>query len=257
MILKSFFFSDIGNYRKINEDSVLLVNKVFQPTRMKTYEYNVFNEDYPLFALADGMGGHDKGEIASYSILKYIQELMTTNPNPKDMKSILFKGKLHLNDLAESNQSPGLGTTFSSIYFFDKTAHIYNVGDSRVYRIRKRKLERLTEDHSEVFELFKSGEITEDELRTHKSKNILTSALIGDFTNQKPTIFEKNVPVLIGDLFLLCTDGLWEGIPLSNFEKIFLETGQEEALCSEMINFSLKYGGMDNISFVLLKVIDL
>lgn len=256
MIIKSYHFSDLGNYRKINEDCVLILNKIFQPQNMKSFEYQVVNVPNPFFAIADGMGGHEKGEIASFSTLKFLMENMSQSTSPKEFKSLLFKAKSNLNEIATSNQSPGLGTTFTGTYFFQNLVHIFNIGDSRVYRIRRRKLERITDDHSEVFELFSDGKITEDEMRTHKHKNLLTSALIGDLTNQKPNIFEKSLPIQIGDLFLLCSDGLWEGIPLAHLEKIFLENSAEEEICSELIHFSLKYGGMDNLSFILLKVVD-
>lgn len=257
MILKAFYFSDLGNYRKINEDCILLDKHIFQPQNMKTYEYMILNSRNPFVAIADGMGGHDKGELASYSTLSFLKENMESNPPFKEIRNILYRSKTYLNEIAESNNSPGLGTTLSGIYFYEGIAYIYNIGDSRVYRVRKRKLERLTDDHTEVFELFQSGKISEDEIRTHKGKNLLTAALVGDFSNQKPNISEKNISLRIGDIFFLCSDGLWEGIPQTHFEKLFLENSSEETICSELINFSLKYAGLDNISFILLKIVDI
>ena len=152
--------------------------------------------------------------------------------------------------------SPGLGTTLCGIYFLNKKALVYNVGDSRAYLLSSSKIDRITEDHSEVFELFKKNNITEEELRVHKRKNILTSAIVGDLTDRKPLIYEKELNLSIGSTFLLCTDGLWEGIPQNMFNQFLEKDSSEEAFCTQLISFSLKYSGLDNISFILLKVVD-
>jgi len=257
MIIKVFYFTHNGNYRKNNEDSLLIHDSVVQTKQMKTFKYLIINQKYPLFAVADGMGGHDKGEIASYTVLESLSNFKNNIHSSKDIKSEIIRAKNILNEKAISMNSPGLGTTLCGIYFKNKKALVYNVGDSRAYLLSASKMERITEDHSEVFELYKKNNITEEELRVHKRKNILTSAIVGDLTNKKPLIYEKELKLTIGSTFLLCTDGLWEGIPHDMFNQFLEKNRSEESFCNQLITFSLKYSGLDNISFILIKIIDI
>jgi serine/threonine protein phosphatase PrpC len=257
MIIKVFYFTHNGNYRKNNEDSLLIHDSVVQTKQMKTFKYLIINQKYPLFAVADGMGGHDKGEIASYTVLESLSNFKNNIHSSKDIKSEIIRAKNILNEKAISMNSPGLGTTLCGIYFKNKKALVYNVGDSRAYLLSASKMERITEDHSEVFELYKKNNITEEELRVHKRKNILTSAIVGDLTNKKPLIYEKELKLTIGSTFLLCTDGLWEGIPHDMFNQFLEKNRNEESFCNQLIAFSLKYSGLDNISFILIKIIDI
>jgi len=256
MIIKVFYFTHNGNYRKNNEDSLLIHDSVVQTKQMKTFKYLIINQKYPLFAVADGMGGHDKGEIASYTVLESLSNFKNNIHSSKDIKSEIIRAKNILNEKAISMNSPGLGTTLCGIYFKNKKALVYNVGDSRAYLLSASKMERITEDHSEVFELYKKNNITEEELRVHKRKNILTSAIVGDLTNKKPLIYEKELKLTIGSTFLLCTDGLWEGIPHDMFNQFLEKNRSEESFCNQLITFSLKYSGLDNISFILIKIIE-
>ena len=257
MIVKSFHFTHLGNYRNINEDSLLLHNSIIQKKAMDSFQYSIFQGSNLIFAIADGMGGHEKGEVASYSVLEHLLKNKDSIHTIKDLRTQIFLSKEVLNVAAQKNESSGMGTTLSGIFLSNKNSYIFNIGDSRVYRIERRNLKRITEDHSEVFDLYKSGKITEDQLRTHKRKNILTSALVGDYTKNKPELFEKELEHELGNMFLICSDGLWEGIPTETIQKIFLDNNREEEICNQLINFSLKYSGMDNISFILIKIIDL
>jgi protein phosphatase len=257
MIIKVFYFTHNGNYRNNNEDSLLIHDTVVQTKQMKSFKYQIVDQKNPIFAVADGMGGHDKGEIASYTVLESLNNFKHNIQSSKDIKNEIIRAKSFLNDKANSMNSPGLGTTLCGIYFINKKALVYNVGDSRAYLLSSSKMDRITEDHSEVFELFKKNNITEEELRVHKRKNILTSAIVGDLTDRKPLIFEKELKLSIGSTFLLCTDGLWEGIPHDMFNQFLEKYSSEESFCSQLISFSLKYSGLDNISFILIKVVDI
>jgi serine/threonine protein phosphatase PrpC len=257
MIIKVFYFTHNGNYRKNNEDSLLIHDTVVQTKQMKSFKYLVIDQKYPIFAVADGMGGHDKGEIASYTVLESLSNFKHKITSSKDIKNEIIRAKSLLNEKANSMNSPGLGTTLCGIYFINKKALVYSVGDSRAYLLSSLKMERITEDHSEVFELFRKNNITEEELRVHKRKNILTSAIVGDLTDKKPMIYEKELKLTIGSTFLLCTDGLWEGIPHDMFNQFLEKNRSEETFCNQLITFSLKYSGLDNISFILIKVVDI
>jgi PPM family protein phosphatase len=256
MIVKVFYFTHTGNYRKINEDALLIHDTLIQTKQMKTFKYCVVEDERPIFAVADGMGGHDKGEIASIFVLDSIFKNKSKIQTQKQLHQEIIQAKNSLNEKAFSLNSPGMGTTLCGIFFTGRKALIYSVGDSRAYSISASNIERLTEDHSEVFELFKNNTISEEELRLHKRKNILTSAIVGDLTDRKPKIFEREIPITIGSTFLLCTDGLWEGIPQTTFDQFVTKDSKEESICSQMIQFSLKYSGLDNISFIMLKIVD-
>jgi protein phosphatase len=257
MIVKVFYFTHNGNYRKNNEDSILIHDSVIQTKQMKSFKYQIIKQNNPIFAVADGMGGHDKGEIASYTVLESLNNFKHNIKSSKDIKNEIIRAKNFLNEKASSMNSPGLGTTLCGIYFINNKALVYSVGDSRAYHISSSKMDRITEDHSEVFELFKKNTISEEELRVHKRKNILTSAIVGDLSDRKPLVYEKEVKLTIGSTFLLCTDGLWEGIPHDMFRQFLEKDNSDESFCNQLISFSLKYSGLDNISFIYLKIIDI
>jgi serine/threonine protein phosphatase PrpC len=257
MIIKSFYYTHVGNYRAINEDSLLVDDKLFQTKGMNTYSTKIITSNSPIFAIADGMGGHDKGELASQTILKYLLENKNSIYTKNDLNYSILNSQKKLNEIAKINNSYGMGTTLSGILFLKNQGIIFNCGDSRVYQIESDKLTRITEDDTEVFSMYKNGEITEDQIRLQKGKNILTSALIGDVKERIPKISYQKVKFKIGSKFLLCSDGLWEGIPLEKFQSFFREILTEEEICKSLAQFSLKYSGLDNISFILLKVIDI
>lgn len=258
MIIKCFHYTHVGNYRTVNEDSILLNDTIFQKKEMVNFLPSIISSESPIFGIADGMGGHDKGELASYTILSYLKDNKNKILSERDLKTTIIKSQSKLSEIAKINNSFGMGTTLSGIHFIQRKAIIFNCGDSRVYQIDSNELSRITEDDSEVFTLFKNGEITEDQIRLQKGKNILTAALIGDSKTRIPQISIHRANIKIGTRFLICSDGLWEGIPLEKFKGFFKEANiTEEEICKNLSQFSLKYSGLDNISYILLKIIDI
>ncbi len=257
MIIKSFYFTHVGNYRSINEDTLLVDDKIFQTKGMDSFSTQIISTQNAIFAIADGMGGHAKGELASHSILSYLRDNKNNIKTEKDLKNTILNSQKKLSDIAKNNNSYGMGTTLSGILLLKNKGIIFNCGDSRVYQIDSDDLVRITEDDSEVFSMFKNGEITEDQIRLHKGKNILTSAIIGDDKDRIPKISNQIVKYKIGTRFLICSDGLWEGIPIEKFKSFFREIISEEELCKTLAQFSLKYSGLDNLSFILLKIIEI
>jgi protein phosphatase len=257
MIVKASYITHFGNHRKTNEDAVLLQDLLVKGVSMPTPGYKVLEQDGIVFCVADGMGGHVNGELASESILSYIRQNVSNLSNRKSIQKIIYESRLLLNQVAIQNDAYGLGTTLSGAYLKGNKAIIFNCGDSRVYRVQNLYLEKLTNDHSLVQALYNSGTISEEQMRTHPNKNILTSALIGDLSDQIPEIFFKEITLKVGTQLLLCTDGLWESLTADELIQCMSEKKSIEEISIILMEAALKRGGKDNISFILLQVVDL
>lgn len=256
MIVKASYITHYGNFRSKNEDSILLNDLLIPGINMNEIGYKVFQGEPLVFCVADGMGGHINGELASQSVLQYIQENLEYLKTKKNISKILYQAKLQLNKIAITQDAYGLGTTVSGVSFYKKKAIVFNSGDSRVYKIKNGTVEKLTIDHSLVQNLFNAGLIDEEGMRLHPNKNILTSAIIGDLNQERPELFFKEIELQIGTQILLCTDGLWESLSTDNLIFALEEPKSIEDKSLELLENALKFGGKDNISFILLQVID-
>jgi protein phosphatase len=244
--------TDVGQKRDHNEDSILLSRAL------------------GLFAVADGMGGHAAGEVASHKAIteigKFVQRAiadsalladMTTQEGLNEGERILYlaiHGANHqLCQLAEENSSYcGMGTTIAALYIREGAAHIAHVGDSRVYRFRFGQLDLLTEDHSWVNEQLQKNILTPDEARNHRWRNVITRAL---GNRDDVEIDLKTSPVRDGDLFLICSDGLTSMVPDDTIAELLKRiNGKVDEVCSEMIRLANEAGGHDNISVVIVRL---
>jgi protein phosphatase len=187
-------FSEIGQVRKNNEDALLVLS------------------DYGIFAVADGMGGHQAGEIAAGTAISELEKLVAAGlegiTNEK-LQSWLNEAIIHTNNtiyerslLQPENQ--GMGTTLTLLVLRPTRFIIAHIGDSRAYLWRNGDLLRLTADHSLVEELVRLGQITVEEAENHPRKNILVRAL---GTSRKIEVDYRTCDLQPGDVFLLCTDG--------------------------------------------------
>lgn len=214
-----------------------------------------------LFVVADGMGGHQAGEVASAMT---IAELARRQPD---------SGLMHLDDLVEAinvaNEKiftaavhtpahAGMGTTVSAVAVVDdphagEVFGIANVGDSRVYVLRHRKLRQITIDHSYVQELVAEGAITRDEARTHPRRNIVTRALgIESYTR----VDSWTMPIIRGDRFVICSDGLSDEITEGEITEILEAFPDSEVAAQELVNAANEAGGRDNITAVVIDVFE-
>nr|WP_300005809.1 Stp1/IreP family PP2C-type Ser/Thr phosphatase [Tissierella sp.] len=241
--MEKISLSDIGNVREKNQDSFLDLT-----------EYNI-----PLFVIADGMGGHKSGEVASSDAVKIIKEVFLENKeglnDKKIIKSIIEESIKKSNEIIykESLESPecsGMGTTISLCYIYENCILIGHVGDSRIYLIQDKEIFQLTEDHSLVYELVKKGEITLDEAKHHPKRNMITRA-VGTSSSIEVDILDKKYRE--GDKLILCTDGLFNMVD----EIEILNTINEGSSIFEsgemLINKAKLNGGLDNISLILVK----
>lgn len=223
-----------GKVRPINED-----------------RYLVPEEGDSIVLVADGMGGHKAGEVASETAAQTIRACAVKMRGREISIKTALKWVRQANQIIYrmANEKPecmGMGTTMTFLYFMDKHALLAHVGDSRCYRIRDGRIMQLTKDHSLVAELVRIGEITPEQARNHPYRNIITRAL---GTDDYVAVDAQDIPVEENDVYLLCSDGL------SNYleEDELLHAVQNQpsdALCDHLVQIALDRGGRDNITVV-------
>ena len=220
--------TDIGKKRKQNEDSAW------------------FGEN--LYVVADGMGGHLAGEVASGIAVDTIKTLAGQTPALTTLGSAVARAHKDIKDHAMTHEScSGMGTTLSVLWRAEGRMYIAHVGDSRIYRLRDGRLEQITQDHSLVDELVRAGIITKEEARTHPRRNIITRAL-GTQGENDPDLFQ--VEMREDDKWLLCTDGLSGMVRDEEIEDTLNHYDMEEA-ADRLLNLALDAGGSDNITLIL------
>ena len=248
--MEFYFASDVGLVRKNNEDYC------------KGEIVEVENEEIGLFAIADGMGGYKKGEVASKmaaeNIILFLKEnlLQTSKIKIEYIDDILKQAYNNVNSLifekaSEDESFSGMGTTLTTAILYKNYLYIANVGDSRGYVYNEENgLRRITRDHSYVEELVESNEITEEEALTHPNRSIITRA-IGPDPFVIVDIFKQNIEK--SDIILLATDGLTGCIIDSKIEEIIKENDEFEDISDELID-TANNAGNDNVSVILVRV---
>lgn len=224
--------TDIGKLRKQNEDAAW------------------FDEARAVFAVADGMGGHLAGEVASRMAIEAVQRMARENERPGIAALREAVACAHETILARAQdhiECAGMGTTLSVLWLGENYAYIAHVGDSRIYRLREGSLTQITQDHSLVEELVRAGLITREQARTHPRRNIITRAL-GTHGENEPDLLVTDVQD--GDVFLLCTDGLTGMVPDDEIERTLRDCGIEAA-ADRLLALALDAGGRDNVTLIL------
>lgn len=252
MKVKTAYITNLGKVRLKNEDAILVDNKVFKETSFNQVIYKELEiSDFTAFAVADGLGGHACGEKASGIVLETLKDSKPKQVN--DVEEIILNAKRKLDEYINDGHEFcfGMGTALAGIYLSTQKVFVFNVGDCRVYRFSSEKFEILTRDHTFIFSLFLEGKISYDDLRVHIERNLLETAIMGGYP-ELPEVFLKEEVPNKEDLFLICSDGLWE--PISFREKVLcLRKGKilEKAKCLYEIAYQ---EGKDNISFILLEI---
>ena len=232
------------------------MSKVYQATHVGKVRTN--NEDAliyiepEIYVVADGMGGQAAGEIASNILIDTVKNFLPAIPEPLNediLKKAILKSNAAILRAAENNPGyRGMGTTATILHIYNRRAYYAHVGDSRLYRLRDKKFEQITKDHSYVEELVRHGEITEAEARVHPMKNVLTQA-VG--VVEEISVDTASFSVESGDIFLLCTDGLTNMVDDKTIAEILM-TGENPA--ESLIENALKNGGNDNVSVIVVGV---
>jgi|SRR5690554_1049049 len=225
--------TDRGQCREINEDSL-------------GWKDN-------LLVLADGMGGHNAGEIASALVVERVLRLDT---NEKEfipaLRSVLNQANQLLLDYAKRYpECQGMGTTIVLAKVDEEKITIAHVGDSRLYLWRKGELTQITRDHSVVEELIREGGITEEEARIHPQRNLLTKAL-GTPGDVEAEITEA--PVTKGDRILLCSDGLTTMLEKQEINRVLSANVSVQEIADHLIQEANNCGGIDNITVMVVQI---
>ena len=224
--------TDIGKLRKQNEDAAW------------------FDEARAVFAVADGMGGHLAGEVASRMAIEAVQRMARENERPGIAalrEAVACAHETILTHAQDHIECAGMGTTLSVLWLGENYAYIAHVGDSRIYRLREGSLTQITQDHSLVEELVRAGLITREQARTHPRRSIITRAL-GTHGENEPDLLVTDVQD--GDVFLLCTDGLTGMVPDDEIERTLRDCGIEAA-ADRLLALALDAGGRDNVTLIL------
>ena len=233
--------SDIGKLRANNEDAFYVNNEGPGPLSN-------------LFVLADGMGGHNAGEIASKQAISSFCDFITKNTGFMYKQDFLAEAlafantKVHTD--AQSNpQLSGMGTTFSACTISENNLYYAHVGDSRIYIVKDGEIKQLTKDHSLVADLVTEGLISEEEAKNHPDKNVLMRAVGTDLQ----VIIDKGYYPLNGvDYVLLCSDGLTDMISDQKILDILQEGAEIPDKIDLLITAALEAGGVDNISAIVM-----
>ena len=227
--------------------------------------------DVGLFVVADGMGGHVAGEVASRvaveAIEAFIQETAgadrnRTWPFPFDPSISLEANRLRAafrlanrkiaSAIADSQDLRGMATTASAVLLGARSASVAHVGDSRVYVLRDGTLQQITHDHSWVEEQVRAGTMTPVAARQHPWRNVVTRALAG---GEDPEIDVAELDPSVGSRFLLCSDGLFTVVPHETIARILGETGVPlDTICQDLIGKANEGGGPDNITTLVLEI---
>ena len=230
---KVFQATHVGKVRRNNEDSLIVIEP-------------------ETFVVADGMGGASAGEVASSMLVETVKNFLTNSPVPRDETTLIqaiARANQDIWNLSQQNEDyRGMGTTATILYLDGQKAYFAHVGDSRLYLLRNEVLSRITEDHSYVETLVRRGELTAEEARVHPMKNVLTQA-VGAMPELQ--IDAANVPVMLNDVFLLCTDGLTNMVDDETIAHILQH---EYNPADALINAALDNGGKDNVSVIVVGI---
>jgi len=253
------FQSDKGNLRDVDEDSLLLMqlNAVCEMRGLPSLN---------IFAIADGIGGTDAGEVASKIAIRTLAtkcldhilspELAGKTLSQEDVKSQLIDAVSSANlDILTAREVDGtdMGCTLTMAFVRDNQAVFVNVGDSRIYLMRGGELTQITEDHSMVAKLLSQNQIQPEEVYAHEQKSVIYRSL-GDKPDLEVEDSIVEVTLEPGDRMVLCCDGLWEMVPDSFMEDVLLEYFNPQAACDLLVEMANQAGGDDNISVIVVNV---
>ena len=224
--------TDIGCLRDHNEDSLVVTP--------------------PLFAGADGMGGHAAGEVASEIAVRVLSELAPEHPDGEALgRAIEEANRAVIQAAREGRGRQGMGTTMTAAMLEGERLVIAQVGDSRAYLLHQGKLQQLTRDHSLMADMIEAGQLTPEEARTHPQRSVITRAL-GSDAHLHPDIYEINVET--GDRLLICSDGLSGMIFDDQIENTLRRVQDPQRCASQLVNEAIAAGGHDNVTVIVADV---
>jgi protein phosphatase len=232
--------TDVGRMRKNNEDSYL--------------------SSKPVAAVADGMGGHSAGEVASAIAIEELAALGHRGPwanetaATDDLKQAILRANRRIREMAASDRKlNGMGTTLVALLEDGDMVHVANVGDSRGYLLRQGELSQVTVDHSLVQELVDDGRLSPEDAERHPQRSVITRAL-GIDPEVEFDLFTYKLQV--GDRLLLCSDGLSDVVEPAQIRKVLLRVRNAQRAARELVTVANEQGGPDNITVIVVDAVD-
>lgn len=237
--------SDVGCVRSANEDGARLVSSGGDGAESSAW----------LAVVADGMGGHSAGEVASRIAVDTIsQEFLWSSDEPAGalLDVVRTANRRIFDTAATADELSGMGTTCTALVLADWKAYLAHVGDSRLYLVRAGEIYSMTEDDSAVMEMVRQGILTREEARSHADRNVILRAL-GTHPAVEVSRWARPFPVREGDRFVLSTDGLHDLVEDTEIRDAVRTRGHQKA-CARLIAGARERGGPDNITVVVLEV---
>ena len=227
--------TDVGCVRSQNEDSLL--------------------NALPLLVVCDGIGGQEAGEVASQIAIEVMDDEAPRNADAVALgEAVVSANKAVMDGVERGRGLPGMGTTLTAAVIEGDKMIVAQVGDSRAYRLRDGKLEQLTHDHSLIAAMIESGQVTEEEARTHPSRSIITRAL-GSDPDMHPDLFEFDLKR--GDRILLCSDGLHGMVENAQIESTLNVVNDPQICANTLIEMAKEAGGLDNVTAIVANINDI
>ena len=239
--------TDMGMKRSVNEDSFAVPGAI---------DPQLLAKKGMLYIVADGMGGHKAGEMASQMATTTVMREYYSDPSPDVAQSLKRAIRVANAEIYNKAQSPGyegMGTTLVAAVLKGNRLLVANVGDSRAYLIRGQRTRQITRDHSWVAEQVRAGILTEEEARHHEHRNIVTRSL-GSRPEVEVDLFREKLRP--GDAVLLCSDGLTDEVQDEEIRQIVASNDPQEA-ANQLIELANQRGGADNITALVVNVIDI
>ena len=253
MIFKGFGITDVGIKRNNNEDTF------------------VCDTDHGVFLVADGMGGENYGEVASKLTAEYFYSLILPFVQDEDMtipyeqpagnepflhaleQAVLETNRSVIDYVHENKSHKGMGSTLTSVVFYDKKLHTGHIGDSRLYQLNRENIVQITRDQTKVQEMVDHGIITLEQARNHSQKNVITQC-IGRKKRIKPEIIsflpDSNFT------YLICSDGLTDMLLDGDIHRIVMQAPSLEEAGKQLVDGANAMGGKDNITVVLFQLVE-
>jgi len=228
--------TDVGLRRKVNEDSLVV--------------------GHPMYAVADGMGGHEAGDKASQAVVAQLSSIIgRENVTPDDVADAIDAAHGSVRLVAEG-RSRGAGSTLTgaAVIIQHERPHwlIFNIGDSRVYRLRGEEFGQLTVDHSIAQELVDEGKLAREDMATYQGRNVITKAVGADYSDADFWLY----PVVSGERLLMCSDGLSGEVTDEAMARILLDEPDPQDAADALLRQALENGGRDNVTVVVVEIVE-
>lgn len=250
--MRAAFYTNRGPVRHANEDALFIAGCAVCGADMTAPSRIEIDARKEFFCVVDGMGGYAGGAEAARITAQAFGALAGSCDATRLMLALQRTAEEMRETARRSPEFGNMGATLAGALIDrdKKSVLTFNVGDCRVYRLRGGFLDKLTHDHSRVQELFDSGEISEEEMRTHPHKNVVTAGIVANDPSS-PAFYCRDFPLVEGDQFFACSDGVWEALPIDQIERSLSEE-DVMAACVDLQKklFAAECG--DNVSFVFI-----